>query len=126
LWLPGDLDAAVEVPVEEREVDERRRDGAELDHVEPRRPKALDQRGGVRVRREPAVAADADALAHPLGHERAVRTPEQPRELRVEIAIRDAADVVLAKDRRIQFNTSMWCFDLRFFAIQSRNRASMA
>src|SRR5262249_34672489 len=57
-----DLDAAVEPPMEDREVHERRRDGPELDHVEPGRPEAADQRGRVRVRREPAVAADAHAL----------------------------------------------------------------
>jgi hypothetical protein len=75
--------------------------------VEPRRPEALDQRGGIRVRREPAVAADAHTLRAALSGQRTERLPEQAGELDVEIAIRDAADVVLAKDRRIQFNTSM-------------------
>jgi hypothetical protein len=74
--------------------------------VEARRAQPLDQRGRVLVRREAAVAADADALRTTLGGERAERASQQSGEVGVEIAIRDAADVVLAKDRRVQFSTS--------------------
>ncbi len=118
----GDLDAAVEVPVEDREVDERRRHHAELDDAEPGRAKAVDQGGGVGVRGEPAVAPDAHAGRAVLERERPIGAPELPRELGVEIPLGDTADVVLAEDRRIQFNTSTWCRSRTFFEIQSRKR----
>jgi hypothetical protein len=41
-----------------------------------------------------------------LERQRAVGAPELAREARVEIPVGDAADVVLAEDRRVQFNTS--------------------
>ena len=59
----GDLDGAVEVEVEEREVGDRRRADAEVDDVEAGLEQALAERRGVGVGGEAAVAADADAPA---------------------------------------------------------------
>ena len=102
----GSLDAAVEVPVEQGEVHERRRTHADVDHGDARRADALDERGGVLVRRQATVAADADELPPRLGDQRAERLPQGAGERGVEIAVGHAADVVLAKDGGIQLSTS--------------------
>jgi hypothetical protein len=92
--------------VEQREVHERRRAHADVDDGHARRADALRDRRRVLVRREPTVAADADELPPRLGDERAERLSERARERGVEIAVGDAADVVLAEDGGIQFSTS--------------------
>jgi hypothetical protein len=92
--------------VEQREVHERRRAHADVDHGHTRRADPLRDRRRVLVRREAAVAPDADELPSGLGGQRTERLPERAGERGVEIAVGDAADVVLAKDGGIQFSTS--------------------
>src|SRR6185503_15195617 len=122
----GDLDAAVEVPMEDREVDEGCGHDAELDDPEPGRAETVDQGGRICIRGEPAVASDAHAPRVALEGQRAEGPAERAGELRVEIPLGDATDVVFAKDRRVQFSTSTWCRSRRLFTTQSRNRSSSA
>ena len=120
------LDAAVQVPVEEREVEERRRADADVDHREPGRANAVGQGRRVAVGGEPAVAADAHPPPARLAGERAEGPAERGGEAGVEVALRHAPDVVLAEDRRIHSSSSTWCRSRRSRDSHCWKRASSA
>jgi hypothetical protein len=61
-----------------------------------------------------------------LAGERSERAPELLREVRVEVAFRDAANVVLPEDGGRQLNTSTECRSRRSFESQSWKRCSTA
>jgi hypothetical protein len=92
--------------VEEREVHERRRAHAYVDDADARGADALRHRGGVAVGREAAVAPDGDQLLPGLGDEGPEGESEGAGERGVEVAVRDATDVVLPEDGGIQLSTS--------------------
>src|SRR5262249_45164483 len=122
----GHLHTAAESPVPDREVDQWCRTHAEVRHVHARAGDSFAQGGGVPVGGEPAVTPDAEKRRALLGRHGRECTPEQPGEVGVEVALRDAADVVFAEDRRIQLNTSTECRSRRSLDSQSWKRCSTA
>jgi hypothetical protein len=61
-----------------------------------------------------------------LGGEGPERAPEPTGEVGVEVALRHAANVVLAEDRGVQLKTSTECRSRSSFESQSWNRCSTA
>jgi hypothetical protein len=86
-----------------REVEQRRRSDADLDHVRPRLAQAAHERREQPRRRQPAVAADRDTkgLRPRLGaldqHGPECAT-DRVHDVVGQVAIGDAPDVVLAED----------------------------
>ena len=93
--------------MKDAEVSERRRADTQANDIEAALAHARDQRFGVAVAREAAVAADGDGEAFAAGHGFApgdilrVGLAQALGELGREVAPGDAADVVLAKDGRV-------------------------
>src|SRR5262249_52604291 len=103
---PRHLDAAPAAPVEEREVHERRRAGAQGDDREPTGDQPLAEGGGVAIRGETAVPAHAHPSLAGLEGQRAEGEAERTGEGGIEIMLRDAPNVVLPEDGRVQSSTS--------------------
>src|SRR5262249_1823450 len=123
---PRHLDAATQTPLRDREVHERCRAHADVEHVDARARDALAQRGRIAVRGEAAVTADRNLGRSVLACDRPERSPESSGEVGVEIPFRHTADVVLAEDLRLQLNTSTECRSRRSFESQSWKRCSTA
>src|SRR5947207_216336 len=122
----GHLDAAVQVPVEEREVHERRGADADVEHADAGRRDARGDRGRVGIGGEAAVAADGHHAPARLGGEGAEGLAQAAREVGVEVLLGDAADVVLAEDGGIQSRTSTWWRSRRSCESQFWKRSSSA
>src|SRR5205823_11587427 len=122
----GHLDAAVQVPVEEREVHEGRGADADVEHAEAGRRDTRDDGGRVAIGGEAAVAADRDHAPARLGGERAEGLAQVAREVGVEVLLGDTADVVLAEDGGIQSRTSTWWRSRRSCESQFWKRSSSA
>ena len=102
----GHLDAAVQVPMEEREVHERCGADADVEHLEAGRRDARGHRGRVAIGGEATVAAYRHHAPAGLGGEGAEGVAQAAREVGVEVPLGDAADVVFAEDGGIQSRTS--------------------
>src|SRR5262249_43082737 len=122
----GHLDAAVQVPVEEGEVEQRRGADPDVEHPEPGRRDALGGRRPVAVGGEAAVGPEGHRVLARLDGEGAEHLPEATREVGVEVLLGDSADVVLAEDGGIQLNTSTWCRSRRSRVSQFWKRSSSA
>ena len=103
---PRHLDAPLEAPVEKREVHEGRGADTEVDDGEPGRHQTLGEGGGVAIRGEAAVPADAHPPFTRLVCERAEGEAQGTGKSGVEVPLRDAPDVVLPEDGRVQSSTS--------------------
>ena len=103
---PRHLDATLEAPVEKREVHEGRGADTEVDDGEPGRHQTLGEGGGVAIRGEAAVPADAHPPFTRLVCERAEGEAQGTGKGGVEVLLRDAPDIVLPEDGRVQSSTS--------------------
>jgi hypothetical protein len=103
----GDLDAAAAAVLAARRrdvVEHRRRHRAEVDHVDPRRHQAADQRRGETGTRMPAVAADRDRPFAGGKRLAAEGATEVGREGFVDRLVDDAANVVGLEDRSVNLH----------------------
>src|SRR5262249_53907226 len=80
----------------------RRRAHAGAHDVEPGRGEALDHAGRELGRRQPPVPADRDTSAAAAPDRGAEAAPDRARVARRQRLADDAADVVLAQDRRVE------------------------
>jgi hypothetical protein len=95
----GYLNSADYVELVLRPVRDRRRDDADVDHIDTAAKKSGDKRAMKGFSAGPVVAPNRErSLDSPLSHERRVCSRDRRRCFFREIATGDPADVVLAKD----------------------------
>src|SRR5207249_2434723 len=98
----GDHHAAVHLPMAHGEVEERRGTHSDVGYLEARLEETLQHARVNALRMQPRVAAKRDPLLAGAPLETSDRAAEQMAVLVSEIAVGDAADVVLADDFRVQ------------------------
>src|SRR5262249_55504907 len=122
----GHLHPTAQLPMEDGEVEQRRRAHPDVDHVDAGGADAVAERGGVGLGGQPAVAAHGDQLGAPLRRQRTERLAQSVGEPCVEVALRHPADVILAEDAGIQLNTSTECLSRSSLESQSSKRWPIA
>ncbi len=102
----GHHDAAVDVQGIGGEVEHRRRSPADVEHREAAVDQALGHRVGQLGRGDPTVIAKRHLRAAVAGQDGAEGPAEMVGVLRAQRLADDAADIVLAQDRRIEIVAS--------------------
>ena len=99
----GDHDGAVRVQVLRRVIEHRRGDGADVGDVATGGQQALDERVAQARGTEPAIASDVDVGAAAVTAQIGAEAASKLFDVRAEkFGIRDAPDVVLAKNGRLE------------------------
>jgi hypothetical protein len=99
---PGDVGAAVELPVGGREVEDRRRREPDVDDVDAGGAHAFDEALFETVRRQAIVPADGDPPAAVAANHGRVGAPDLPEHVGVDVAADEPAHVVGAEHVRVQ------------------------
>src|SRR5262249_57909539 len=94
----GDVGAAVELPVRGGEVENRRGHGADVDDVDSRRARALDETHLEPGRRLAIVLTDGDGAPALSADQRAVGAADETEDLGIDVGADAPTDVIGAED----------------------------
>ena len=98
----GDVGAAVELPVRGGEIEDGRGDDADVDDVEARRARALDEARLEPGRRLAIVLADGHGAPTVVANQRAVGAADEAEDLGIDVGADAPADVIGAEDVGIE------------------------
>src|SRR4029077_19703282 len=94
---------AIGVEMKQRKIEQRRGTNADIVTLQPRRCQASNDSLCIRIRGCTAIAPHRHPFAAPFGDDRAMHLAEEQREFYVEILFRQTPNIVLTKNRRINF-----------------------
>lgn len=98
----GDLDTAVGVEMEQREIKQRGRTDTNIGDLETRRNQPGYDSLGVKIGGSTAISAHTNASTARLIDDRAVHFAKQESKIFIELFLCQPPDIVFAKDRWIQ------------------------